>query len=207
SPVANGSPNVFADVVQPVLGTDYTVSFLNLDGGDTPTLRINLLKPLEERTKYIVALTSHIKAGGDSIAPSAEYELLAGNGELPSSALQPVRTAVQTWEGITKAYLAGAAAKLQQDAATAAENDMAEAAAQATAAAQLASSANVVLSYAFTTGGTTSTLKMIAAPKLYLNVLAAKADTAEKLYLGAQVGGYYQANLIANPTDEQKEAA
>src|SRR5690606_3449872 len=45
SPVANGSPNVFADVVQPVLGTDYTVSFLNLDGGDTPTLRINLLKP------------------------------------------------------------------------------------------------------------------------------------------------------------------
>ncbi|MFC3678828.1 hypothetical protein [Bacterioplanoides pacificum] len=182
SPLVGDQPNVLADVDQPVFGEDYTVSFLGLDDGNTPTLRINLLKPLEERTKYIVALTSHIKAGGEAIGPSAEYELLAGNAGLPSSALARVRKAVQGWEGVANAYLAGAAAKLQQDAATAAENDMTEAAAQATAAAQLASSADVVLSYAFTTGGTTSTLKMIAAPEMYVRALAAKPDTAKKLY-------------------------
>ncbi|MCA6061532.1 hypothetical protein HUF18_17265 [Thalassolituus sp. ST750PaO-4] len=182
SPLVGDQPNVLDGVDQPVFGVDYTVSFLDLDDGNTPTLRINLLKPLEERTKYVVALTSHITAGGEAIGASAEYELLSGNAGLPSSALLKVREAIQAWEGVAKAYLAGAAARLQQDAATAAENDMPEAAAQATAAAQLASSADVVLSYAFTTGGTTSTLKMIAAPEMYVRALAAKPDTAKKLY-------------------------
>jgi hypothetical protein len=84
------------DTEQPVPGVDYTVSYLTLDDGATPVLRINLVNPLDSKTKYIVALTNKIKdSNGDDLHPSSEYELLAGDIVLPSSALEPVRNAVK----------------------------------------------------------------------------------------------------------------
>lgn len=196
---------------QPEFGSDYTVSYLDLDDGNTPTLRINLLKPLEERTKYIVALTSHIEsASGTKVGPSAEYGLLSGSLQLPSSALNPVREAVQGWEEIAKGYLMGAAAKLKAGAEQAAGAGQSEGAAKLAGAAQLAGSADIILSYAFTTGGTTSTLKMIAAPEMYVHTLANKPDTAEKLFMAAQAGGYLASlglTVTAPPTPEQQAAA
>ncbi|MDK2777070.1 MAG: hypothetical protein KYX62_05360 [Pseudomonadota bacterium] len=159
SDVENGIPQVVADD-QPVAGVDYTVSFLNLDSGDTPTLRINLINPLDARSKYIVALTSNLKAeNGENAGPSAEYELLSGSLELPSDALEPVRTAIQGWEQIAEGYLTQVAALYS------------------------IAKPDVILSYAFTTGGTNEVLKSIAAPKLYVMALASRPDTAKSLYL------------------------
>lgn len=167
---ASGATNVVDDAAdQPVLGTDYTVSFISLDDGSAPTLRINLLKPLEPRTKYIVALTNALQTeSGLPLAPSAEYSLVTSDLELPASSLQPVRDAVQAWHGIAGGYLTAVSGELG------------------------ISKPSVVLSYAFTTSGSSLTLKMAAAPKMYVMALAAKAATAKSLYLAvlnAQLSG------------------
>ncbi len=162
--------NPIAPTGQPIVGTDFTVSYLSLDDGSSPVLRINLLKPLEPKTKYIVALTTNVKdSAGEAIEPSFEYAQMSGNEPLPASSLAPVRGAVQGWESIAGGYLAAASSEtMGQD--------------------------DVVLSYAFTTGGTTEVLTTIAAPQLFVEALASQPTTAESLYLaaikgGAQVGG------------------
>lgn len=169
---------------QPVPGTDYTVSFLELDDGSTPTLRINLLKPLEPRTKYIVSLTDALASeSGVPVSPSAEYSLVTSDLELPSSSLQRVRDAVGEWHKIANGYLTKAAA------------------------AAGVSKPEPVLSYAFTTSGASLTLKMAAAPEIYVRALAGKAATAKSLYLAvlnsqlsgdaAAVQQAYVTNIIA----------
>lgn len=183
-PVANekwGGNPIDDTADQPKWGVDYSVSFLSLDDGETPVLRINLINPLEPKTKYIVALTNKISdANGDTVARSSEYALVSGNLELPSSALEPVRGAVQGWEQIAGLYLNAAA---QQAGISMTQND-------------------IVLSYAFTTGGTTDVLTSIAAPELFVEALASKPETAESLYLaalkgGAMAGGAPEANATA----------
>ena len=161
------------DTEQPMPGTDYTVSYLTLDDGAVPVLRINLLNPLDSKTKYIVALTNKIKdSNGDDLHPSSEYELLAGDIILPSSALEPVRGAVKGWEGIASSYLSAVSGGVVgQD--------------------------NIVLSYAFTTGGTTEVLTSIAAPQLFVEQLAKQPAKAEGLYLAALAGGAMQGGMSA----------
>lgn len=170
--------NPIDDQGQAVPGVDYSVSFLTLDDGKTSVLRINLINPLEPKTKYIVALTNKIKdSNGDAVAPSSEYNLLSGNLELASAALAPVRTAVQGWESIAGSYITAlSAGAVTQD--------------------------DIVLSYAFTTGGTTDVLTTIAAPQLFVEALASQPTTAESLYLaalkgGAMAGGAPEANATA----------
>jgi hypothetical protein len=171
--------NPIDDQGQPVPGVDYSVSFLTLDDGETSVLRINLINPLESKTKYIVALTNKIKdSSGDAVAPSSEYNLLSGNLELPSAALAPVRAAVQGWESIAGGYITA----LSAGAVT--QND-------------------IVLSYAFTTGGTTEVLTTIAAPQLFVEALASQPATAESLVLAATKGGA----LLNGATEEQANAA
>ena len=170
-PVANekwGGNPIDDTADQPVWGTDYTVSFLALDDGKTPVLRINLINPLDPKTKYIVALTNKISdSKGNTVARSSEYALVSGNLELPSPALEPVRGAIKGWEQIAGLYLSAAAQKagisMTQD--------------------------DIVLSYAFTTGGTTDILTSIAAPQLFVEALASKPATAEKLVFAATMGG------------------
>jgi len=166
---------------QPVWGTDYTVSFLALDNGATPVLRINIINPLDPKTKYIVALTNKISdSKGNTVARSSEYNLLSGDLELPSAALVPVRGAVQGWEEIAGGYLAFASqGTVTQD--------------------------DIVLSYAFTTGGTSEVLTSIAAPQLFVEALASKPETAEKLVFAATLGGALAQMGVtaANATPEQ----
>ena len=173
----NGNP--IDDAGQPALNTDYSVSFLTLDDGKTSVLRINLLQPLEAKTKYIVALTNKLKdSNGEAVSPSAEYDLLAGTLGLPSPALSPVRDAVQGWEQIAGGYIAALSlGAVTQD--------------------------NIILSYAFTTGGTTEVLTTIAAPQLFVEALASQPTTAESLVLAATKGGA----LLGGATEEQANAA
>ncbi len=160
--VANsgGSP-VVSDPLVP--GTDYEARFITLDNGNTPVIQILPKTPLEPKTKYIVVLTDGIRGvNGTLSAPSAEYELTSGNLELPSSSLQPVRTAVRAWETIAGGFLQAASqGQMNQD--------------------------NVILSYAFTTTGTTDVLESMAAPGVFLAKQFSSVAAAETAITGSVV--------------------
>src|SRR5690554_4767189 len=173
--------NPFAAAAEQVLADDYEARAILLDGGDTPAIQVALKTPLDPMAKYLVVLTDGIKgANGDSISQPATYSHAAGDDKLMSDLLIPVRPLVQGWQEMAQGYLSSV----------------------------LKSSAKSVFSYTFTTGGTTSGLKMAAAPEMYVRTLANKPDTAEKLFMAAQAGGYLaNLGLTAPPTPEQQAAA
>jgi len=152
--VAVSPANPFADGEdQLVPGVDYTAEYVSMDNGATPTIRIHPLKPLDPKTKYIVAVTDKLKdSNGVTVVSSSEYAHTSGNDELVSAALAPVRGAVQGWEQLAGGFLAVATQAGQtQD--------------------------NVILSYAFTTEANDEILLAMAAPETYIaNLLA---DTAQ----------------------------
>jgi len=152
--IANGGASPIA-ADQPVGGTDYDARYITLDGGATHAIQILPKTPLDPKTKYIVAMTNSItSASGDAVTGSAEYELLTGSLQLPSSVLAPVRAAVQGWEQIAGGFLAAATSNaVTQD--------------------------DVVLSYAFTTGGTVDVLNAMAAPATFLATQITSVDAAE----------------------------
>ncbi|MCP5326054.1 MAG: Ig-like domain-containing protein [Oceanospirillaceae bacterium] len=58
-------------------GVDYTAAVISIDGGTNNVLRIYPKKPLEARTKYIVALTNGIKdSNEDDVVASSQYNRL-----------------------------------------------------------------------------------------------------------------------------------
>ncbi|APR68113.1 hypothetical protein CN03_14920 [Thalassolituus oleivorans] len=186
--VAANATNPFAEGADQITSADYSARYITLDDGATHAIQITPSKPLDPKTKYIVALTDGILGeDGSAVSPSAEYELLSGSLELPSAALEPVRTAVQSWEKLAGAYLkAASSGTITQD--------------------------DIVLSYAFTTDGSLDALKAYAAPSLFVadNVTLAKA---EALIESANAGA---TNLIAqqvvqggggNPADAAQVAA
>jgi hypothetical protein len=163
---------------QPVRDVDYSVSFLTLDDGKTPNLRISLLNPLDAKTKYLVVLTNKIKdSKGDAIVSSSEYSLVTGDLGLPSARLDPVRAELKTGEIIAGRYLA----ELSDNAVG--EDD-------------------IILSYAFTTGGTSDVLTAIAAPQIFVEQLASRPATAETLVFDATKN----AALLNGQTEEQANA-
>ncbi|WP_320820125.1 hypothetical protein [Thalassolituus sp.] len=152
--IANGGASPVASD-QPVGGTDYDARYITLDGGATHAIQILPKTPLDPKTKYIVAMTNSItSASGEAVTGSAEYELLSGSLQLPSAALAPVRAAVKGWEQIAGGFLAVATSNaVTQD--------------------------DVVLSYAFTTGGTVDVLNAMAAPATFLTTQITTVDAAE----------------------------
>lgn len=148
---------------QLVPGTDYVAEYVSMDNGATPTIRIHPLKPLDPKTKYIVAITDKLKdSNGITVVSSSEYAHTSGTDTLVSSALAPIRTAVQGWEQLAGGFLAGATAN--------------------TGAVQTQD--NVILSYAFTTEASDDILLAMAAPENYITNLLADTKTLEGL-LGA----------------------
>lgn len=185
SPVVGGAPNPFSPS-QPVPNTDYEARYITLNGGATPAIQILPKKPLDPKTKYIVAVTNAIRGADGSVAgPSAEYELVRGTGQLPASTLQPVRTAIQGWEQLAGGFLANATSGA-------------------------VTQSNVILSYAFTTGGTQDVLKAMAAPGTFLTsqiptyVHAEGAITQKAVAIGVATA---LAGLPEDATAEQIEAA
>lgn len=174
--VANsgGSP-VASDPLVP--GTDYEARFITLDNGNTPVIQILPKTPLEPKTKYIVVLTDGIRGvHGTLSAPSAEYELTSGDLELPSSSLQPVRAAVRAWETIAGGFLQAASqGQMNQD--------------------------NVILSYAFTTTGTTDVLHAMAAPGTFLVTQAQVAE--QKMLKSSDSTEQILNNIVDMPASRQ----
>jgi len=136
----------------PITADDYEARYTTLDDGMTPVIQVRMKKPLAPKTKYMVIVTNAVTSdSGEAIKPSAEFELLAGDLELASAALEPVREAVQGWQQLAGAYLAS-------DAST---------------------QGSSVLSYTFTTGGTTDVLKAMAAPATFLTSQITSIAAAE----------------------------
>ncbi|WP_430460093.1 hypothetical protein ACQUQU_12840 [Thalassolituus sp. LLYu03] len=179
SSAVNGVP---FSAVQPVAGVDYTVDYVEMDNGASPTIRISPLKPLDSKTKYLVALTNGIKgADGTTATGSAEYELLTGDLELPSSSLDPVRTAVQAWEQLAGGFLASVSSgNITQQ--------------------------NLILTYAFTTDAKEDVLLSMAAPENYLFGLLKNTAGMESLLpedsIDALVAGAALAINAANAATE-----
>lgn len=143
--VAVDPTNPFADGADQLApGTDYVAEYVEMDNGATPTIRIHPLKPLDPKTKYIVAVTDKLKdVNGNAVKASSEYAHVTSSDELVSAALAPVREAVQGWEQLAGGFLA-----------------------VATSAAQTQD--NVILSYAFTTEENDDILLSMAAPENYV---------------------------------------
>jgi hypothetical protein len=176
---AENNQTIFSDESdQPVFGEDYDVSFFLLDGGETQNLRISLINPLEAKTKYIVALTSKIKdSDGDTISPSSEYTLLSEDLDLPSVLLEPLRALIKSYETITTDFFASTDSGLAKD--------------------------DIVLSYAFTTGGTSEVLISVAAPQIFVEQQASQPASAERLVFAA----VRNESLTANPSENQPATA
>jgi pimeloyl-ACP methyl ester carboxylesterase len=84
---------------QPKAGVDYEVVVVGLDGTGNNTIRINPLKPLDSKTKYVVFVTGSVKdASGAKVSASPDYASIAGTGDLVSPSLSAVRTLVNTLE-------------------------------------------------------------------------------------------------------------
>src|SRR5690554_2544578 len=127
----------------PITPADYEARAIDMNG--TPAIQVLLKKPLEPKTKYLVVVTNGVKSrGGLNAGMSAEYSLVAGNLELPSEALEPVRGAVKGWQQLASAFLGSGSPLVAQ------------------------AEGSSVLSYTFTTGGTTDVLKAMAAPGIFM---------------------------------------
>lgn len=146
APFADGFGVPGSDQLLP--GVDYVAEYVEMDNGATPTIRVQPLKPLDPKTKYMVVITDKLKdKNGKSAAPSVDYNYLLGNEDLISEALAPVRTAVKGWNQLAQAFLS-----------------------------QASPNTGVVLSYTFTTEANDDILLSMAAPENY--VFGLFADTA-----------------------------
>src|SRR5690554_875666 len=151
----------------PITPADYEARAIDMNG--TPAIQVLLKKPLEPKTKYLVVVTNGVKSrGGLNAGMSAEYSLVSGSLELPSSALDPVRGAVKGWQQLASAFLGSGSPLVAQ------------------------AEGSSVLSYTFTTGGTTDVLKAMAAPGIFMAKQLptyAHAEAAIKGSVEAQVRG------------------
>lgn len=151
----------------PIMSSDYEARAIDMNGKSA--IQILLKKPLSPKTKYLVVVTSGVKSSGQAASMSAEYSLVAGDLELPSAALAPVREVVQGWQKLAAGFLA------QHPLAAAKEGAS-------------------ILSYTFTTGGTTDVLNAMAAPGTFL---AAQMPTY--VHAEAAIKGSVEKAVRTNP--------
>lgn len=149
---------------QPQGGIDYDARYVRLADG-TDTIAITPLRPLDPITKYLVVVTDGLKdASGEAVGSSSEYELAASDAILPSPLLQPVRDAIQAWEGLAGSYLATVTGgQITKD--------------------------NIILAYATTTDGSTNVLTRYANPELFVgdNLSVDAAEDAADSLAGGQL--------------------
>src|SRR5690554_6121648 len=137
--LASNPTNPFSS--KPITPASYEARYITMDDGRTPAIQILLKEPLEPKTKYLVVLTDGIKGtNGETIGQSTTYAHAIGSDEIVNDDLAPVRSALQGWQDLANGFLAGV----------------------------IQSKEKSVLSYTFTTGGTTDVLKAMAAPGTFL---------------------------------------
>lgn len=165
SSIVAAAPTAPFSADQPVPGTDYTARYVELDNGSKPAIAITPLRPLDPKTKYLVALTNGIQSeAGEAVSPSVDYEVARGNMTLPSNALEPVRTAIQGWEALAGSFLNAATS------GTVTQSD-------------------IVLSYAFTTDGSLDVLTSYANPAEFVanNLSIAEAEALTDQFAGGAI--------------------
>jgi hypothetical protein len=179
SPFASDQP---FEIVDGAAVPHYEANYITLDNGDTHAIQILPKTPLDAKSKYIVVLTNSLKtSGGEDIAQSSEYKLVSGNDELFTASLIPVRTAVQAWESLAAGYLAVASSNtITQD--------------------------DILLSYAFTTTGTTDVLHAMTAPGTFLTTQIPTVAHAEGA-ISAKVSAATYAATIAGAVDPENPTA
>ena len=131
---------------------------LSLDGGANNVLRLNPLAPLDAETKYLVILINNVTdANGDPTTPSTTYESLSNpNIPLGSASLVPVEAAVGGWEQLAAGYFGFM--QTVYDSPTVAPLGLTAPSAE-----------DITMTISFTTGGTDSVLKSIAAPATFFD--------------------------------------
>ena len=102
--------NAIVPADQPSIANgDYRVEAISVDGGTNNTIRVVPLKPLVEKTKYLVVITDGVKAdGGAALGQSPNYEYAGGTDPLYNSGFEAVRLALQAWTGLADGFLTAA---------------------------------------------------------------------------------------------------
>lgn len=135
----------------------YDVQVVSLDGGSHNAIRLRPTEPLKPGAKYLVALTDDLRdVAGQPLRAAQAYTALRGTGPIDGP-LQPVRSAVQAWEGLAAQALAdGSQGKLTPEQAR----------------------AKLRLSYTFTTTSPVGPLLAMAAPRAAIAQIKIAAGTA-----------------------------
>jgi len=157
---------MLADLAEPVARAE----LISLDGGTNNVLRLNPLTPLESETKYLVVITnSVVDAAGTPVIGSTQYQNLRDENATPGSAsLLPVKEAISSWEQLAAGYFGFMQTVFDQ----------------ADVGATAPSADDIVFSLTFTTGGTDSVLKSVAAPATFYDkslTTGYKQDSIQKL--------------------------
>jgi len=169
---------------------------ISLDGGTNNVIRINPLKPLKAKTKYLVVITSVEDLNGVPVLPSEAYAFIrdpetdfAQFGAATAATFNSLRGAIQGWERLATGYFG-----FQQT--------VFDAASPGTSAPD---PADIIFSMTFTTGGTTDVLTYMAAPeKFFEDSLTAgyKKDAIQKLVDGTFTLSATPPTAPAASTDE-----
>ena len=130
----------------------YEVSVVkqSTEEGVRSVIRINLLKPLNPRKRYIVVVTNSVQdASSNNIIASPSYSNLTDeDAPIGSSSLQPVRTIInKLWESVAGAYFAIPNSVREQQSLP------------------LLSADNIAMSYSFMTSADEEVLPYMAQPK------------------------------------------
>ena len=130
---------------------------ITLDGKTNRILRINPLKPLQPKTKYLVVVTNMTDASGNPVFQSGAYEFIKKpESDLSTfggttATLEGVRAAIQGWEQLAAGYFGFMQSIF----------DLASVGFQAPTA------DDIILTFTFTTTSTTDVLKAAAAPETF----------------------------------------
>jgi len=177
---------------------EYRAEVISLDGGSNNVLRITPVTPLDPKTKYVVAVvggTNGVQdASGSPVLPSGTYEALKKDATTEPTdivALRAVQSLTNSLEDITAAF-ASTTKGLSTEAAAQLESD-------------------IVVSYAFTTGGVDDVLLGMTIPNVALEnaipgvvagVFASSFDAAIETQYRADNGIASDATLTV---DQQSE--
>ena len=183
--VATNNTAELARLAMPAARAD----IISLDGGTNNVIRINPLKPLRPKTKYLVVIGQVLDASGNPVFASEAYTNLRDpntNLELfgdNAAGLIAVRAAIQGWEQLAAGYFGFMQSVFS--------------AAGVTASAPTQDS--IISSYTFTTGGTTDILQTAAAPQFFFEqtlTTSYRKDAISKLIAGTyNISGTLDASL------------
>lgn len=163
---AAGDVATLAALAQPTVRAE----LISLDGGTNNVLRINPLRPLQPKTKYLVVLTDISDATGEPVLPSAPYEILSDPTQ--GSPIRSLGNSVKAWENLAAGYFG-----FKQTVYT-----------QGSLPFAAPSVDDIIFSMTFTTGGTTDVLQAVAAPETFFEASLTtqyKKDAIIKLVSGA----------------------